>query len=525
MRYAIFKDIQWMHTDTACKLRGSQKVSLFCARNSSAAFQILIEEEKKINVMLTSPAVDNISIDIYNILPVYVEKNTGEKGYTAGPYDSLDHVLRKVPFCVYDALEPYEPDASPQYSAEGRHAFYICFRVLSSCLPGFYRFQISFDTGENKTIIDVGLQVYNVCVPDKRHLKISNWYNIGNIASRHGKVIWSEDFWDMFEQYAILMARTRQTHFLLPFDSVIIKSEQGELKFSFENTERLIKMFFKLGFTAIEGGPVARQRFLEDERFVLVTNPDIPATSGEGLEFQEKYYRALYSFLNDLGCLDHYVQHVADEPFDSSKEDYIRLSANIRRWLPNVPLIDAICTSELMEAPDISVLDCRRFEENPDYYIEYQKHRELWIYTCALPGGHYCNRLLDIPLLKTRLLHWGNSKYGFTGYLHWGFNCYRENQHPFLHTSPFFTATRFEAYLPPGDTHLVYPGKNGPIGSVRLEQMRAGVEDHELLEMLKEKDIHEANNIIESCFRSFSDVCISSQFSNASRNLLTALSR
>ena len=121
-------------------------------------------------------------------------------------------------------------------------------------------------------------------------------------------------------------------------------------------------MFFKLGFTTIEGGPVARLRFLEDERFVLVTNPDIPATSGEGLEFQEKYYRALYSFLNDLGCLDRYVQHVADEPFDSSKEDYIRLSANIRRWLPNVPLIDAICTSELMEAPDISVLDCRNLK-------------------------------------------------------------------------------------------------------------------------------------------------------------------
>ena len=78
---------------------------------------------------------------------------------------------------------------------------------------------------------------------DKRHLKISNWYNIGNIASRHGKVIWSEDFWDMFEQYAILMARTRQTHFLLPFDSVIIKSEQGELKFSFETRNALLRCF------------------------------------------------------------------------------------------------------------------------------------------------------------------------------------------------------------------------------------------------------------------------------------------
>ena len=117
----------------------------------------------------------------------------------------------------------------------------------------------------------------------------------------------------------------------------------------------------------------------------------------------------------------------------------------------------------------------------------------------------------------------GNSKYGFTGYLHWGFNCYRENH--ILYTQALSLQQRGLRFTFPGDTHLVYPGKNGPIGSVRLEQMRAGVEDHELLEMLKEKDIHEANNIIESCFRSFSDVCISSQFSNASRNLLTALSR
>lgn len=525
MRYSVFEETQWMHADTECKLRDNKKISLFCARNSSTAFQILIEEEKKINVELISQAIDNIGIDILNILPVYVEKNTGEKGYTAEMHDSLGHVSRKAPFFVYDALEPYTSDVSSRYGADGKHAFYVCFRVSSDCLPGFYRFQISFSSGKSKLIIDVEMQVYNVCVPSDRHLKISNWYNINNIALRHGKAIWSEAFWDMFEQYAVLMAQTRQTHFLLPFNSAIYRYYHGEPDFSFENMERIIKLFFKLGFTTIEGGPVARQRFLEDDRFVLLSNPDIYATSEIGISIQEKYYKALYRFLNDLGCLDRYVQHVADEPFDSSKEDYIKLATNIRRWLPGVQLIDAICTSELMEAPDISVLDCHRFEEDLIHYREHQKQRELWIYTCALPGGNYCNRLLDIPLIKTRLLHWGNSKYGLNGYLHWGFNCYRENQDPFLHTSPFFTATRFESFLPPGDTHLVYPGKNGPLSSIRLEQMRAGVEDYELLEMLKVKDISEAENIFDRCFRGFSDVCTSDQFSNVYRNLLVALSK
>ena len=164
MRYAIFKDIQWMHTDTACKLRGSQKVSLFCARNSSAAFQILIEEEKKINVMLTSPAVDNISIDIYNILPVYVEKNTG--GVYSRTYDSLDHVLRKVPFVFMMRLSRMNRMHHPNIVLKADMLFIY---ALGYCqvVCRFYRFQISFDTGENKTIIDVGLQVYNVCVQIK----------------------------------------------------------------------------------------------------------------------------------------------------------------------------------------------------------------------------------------------------------------------------------------------------------------------------------------------------------------------
>lgn len=46
------------------------------------------------------------------------------------------------------------------------------------------------------------------------------------------------------------------------------------------------------------------------------------------------------------------------------------------------------------------------------------------------------NRFLDIPLLKTRFLHWGNYLYKMNGYLHWGLNYYLEGQDPFELTNP-----------------------------------------------------------------------------------------
>ena len=46
--------------------------------------------------------------------------------------------------------------------------------------------------------------------------------------------------------------------------------------------------------------------------------------------------------------------------------------------------------------------------------------------------------------------------------------------------------------LPSGDTVIIYPYKNEPIGSVRLEMVRAGVEDYELLKMLEKENPEKA---------------------------------
>jgi len=87
----------------------------------------------------------------------------------------------------------------------------------------------------------------------------------------------------------------------------------------------------------------------------------------------------------------------------------------------------------------------------------------------------YPNRFIDFSLLKTRILHWINFRYGLTGYLHWGYNWW--SKAPFSDVEP----RQGDIDLPPGDNAIVYPGQDGMISSIRWEMIRKGIEDHEML--------------------------------------------
>jgi hypothetical protein len=90
--------------------------------------------------------------------------------------------------------------------------------------------------------------------------------------------------------------------------------------------------------------------------------------------------------------------------------------------------------------------------------------------------------------MPTDRSHWINFRYGATGYLHWGYNQWTDDD-------PFTRTTRPHGgppYLPAGDPWIVYPGANGPLDSIRFEAMRDGIVDHELLSQLAEKNPEKA---------------------------------
>ena len=159
----------------------------------------------------------------------------------------------------------------------------------------------------------------------------------------------------------------------------------------------------------------------------------------------------------------------------------------VKQQCPDIKIIEACHTHDLENILDIWVPQLNFYKEGYDFYRERQKQGdETWFYTCLAPQGDFANRFLEQPLIKTRLIHWLNFKYGATGYLHWGFNQW------FTGNNPYKETTRMNEEggntLPGGDSWIVYPNNGKLYGSIRLEAMRDGIADYTLLKMLEKKN-------------------------------------
>src|SRR5260370_631163 len=127
---------------------------------------------------------------------------------------------------------------------------------------------------------------------------------------------------------------------------------------------------------------------------------------------------------------------------------------------------------------------------------------QCWYYICLDPRGKYLNRFIDFRSLKVRLLPWVNYRYGLTGYLHWGGNFWTDQ--PFENVQPDWGGGFF---LPAGDNAIVYPDPKheGVFISVRLEVMREGIEDYELLMEAARHDPERTDALARMVMPSFTD--------------------
>ncbi|OME85251.1 hypothetical protein BK120_12100 [Paenibacillus sp. FSL A5-0031] len=528
MNWQIFDVNEWVYPDTELSNAGARSINLETARGTYIGCQILLEglpSNTEITweyVSADSEFVKNTSM--YQLIDVQVNENTGPDYSTVPVGTPADYVTRLAPFRVYDALKPVGEEF--QARAE-KDALYVCWKVDESANPHQHVGELRFHIDGNSYVVPVEIEVFKAKVAKEETLSITNWFSFGNIAKWHNLEKWSEPFWNMVYQYGEAMRRTRQTHFLVGMELVDIKETgKGSYEFDFSRVETLIKMFLGLGFTRIEGGHIAGRRGWDDSFFVLNYDTNIKATSPEGYTFISQYLSSWNKFLATNGWMSLTVQHIADEPLEESAQDYRVLAGIVRKFMPGVPLIDAIIHTELEGALDIWVPTNRDYDRNKSAYERIQAGGDtLWFYTCWNPGGHYMNRFLDIPLLKTRFLHWGNYLYKMDGYLHWGLNYYLEGQDPFELTNPMLAPIVHTKRVPAGDTHIVYPGTNGPWLSMRLESMRMGIEDYELLQQIAQADRKIADELVNSCMRSFTEANTdAAAFQQVHRRLLEAAS-
>lgn len=117
-----------------------------------------------------------------------------------------------------------------------------------------------------------------------------------------------------------------------------------------------------------------------------------------------------------------------------------------------------------------------------------RKGKQVWWYTCCSPGYPYANMaFLESPWLEGRMLvGWQTYLLRADGFLYWNVNWW--NDQPLLdENDTYFPEWCTRGYWgADGDGVFLYPGKNGILPSIRLAQIRDGVEDYEWLKAIAE---------------------------------------
>lgn len=445
----------------------------------------------------------------FRLVDVPVEQNTGLDGRTeAWKGKENPHVIRRAPFRVFEALAPIA-DSAPA-SAAGVLALRVEVPIAPDAQAETRSYAVQLEAGDWRQTLRWDLKVYPATVPaaSPHSPGYTNWFSPDIIAQRHNLQPWSEPFWQMLGRYADLMARGRQNTFWIRWQDFLRVDQDRKILLDRPRFRRYVRLFLDRGFTRIEGGQFAARHAVDwnsPQLDLMLTGSDVTSDQGRAeLATILTELRAALAEL-DLPVQVRYLQHLADEPTDTNAASYKLLAELVRQHLPDVKIFEATMSLALVGAVDAWCPQVQEYQQHRDFFEgRKQAGDAVWVYTCLFPGGPWLNRLLDQERLRPVYLGWALAKYDLAGFLHWGLNHYSAGVDPLAQSVvPWSEGPR--SFLPAGDSHVVYPGPDGPWSGQRFEAQRIGMEDAELLRLLKARAPEKAAAIIARVFRTFDD--------------------
>ncbi len=552
MRYVVVDATEFAYPDRWEYASAANTVLLDSPRGTYATFQILVDglcadhvkenwlpeaiykapallEQAKIGF----PRTRGVSIrtdlpypvEWYALVPVTVEQNYGLAEADVKP---PHFPVRMGPFRVYDCLRPFDGTLDVGVG-DGREydtdigGIFGAVVIPADATPGTYTATVEITASGQSVSVPLSLTVYKATVP-KESLTIIQGYNADCVARYHGVKYGSDAYYALDDAYVGALRRMRQN---MTYTGGVKVTEVGKNQYEFDFTAMEQDMRRKLaqGIKCFNGPSVGWRQSWHSS--TILVNNTIPAMSYEGYCYLVQYLPALHDMLARNGWLDIFMMGIADEPNAENCTEWRALAGLVHKIVPDIKLIDAMSYGNIHGALDIWVpLNMEYDKHQAEIETLRQQGDEIWHYVCCGPRSEcYINRFLDYPLLSTRYLFWGNYRHSLTGYLHWAANCYQPGQDPFRQNCPEHTNTDSTIFLPPGDTHLIYPGEHGPWLSARGEAQRMGTEEYEMLSELAKTDKQTADEICQKVFRSFCDVEYDvAKFRAARVQLLEALS-
>lgn len=408
--------------------------------------------------------------------------------------------------------DPLPALVPPLPLAAGRSlALWITFHVSRGAPAGDVAGRLRLRTTLGDLAVPVTVHVYGFALPEQPHLKSAVGINAGDIARYH-RLKRPEDRLAVYEKYLEDFAE----HRLSPYS--FYELAPPDVEFSGEGTNRRARIDFSR-FDA------AAARWLDGRHFSTFRVPArgmpsggadhrVPGQIGDHREGSPEYDAAFHDYWSQLEehlrarkWLPRAYAYWFDEPkpadfsFVAAGMDRLKAAApGIRRMLTAVP--DPVLTGH------VDIWCGLTYQWTPEQLAARQSAGdETWWYLATVPKAPYLTEFIDHPGLELRLWPWQSWQYGVTGILLWNAAYWNSTtafpepgrQDPW--TDPMSYAAG--AGLAPGtialwgngDGRFLYPARagaasdpilDGPVDSVRWENLRDGLEDYEYLWLLRD---------------------------------------
>ena len=359
---------------------------------------------------------------------------------------------------------------------------------------------------EQKTVWETTMtvEVLPIALP-KQELKYGQWFYADCIATVHNVEIYSEKHWELIDKYMAAAVDCGINMILLPVITPPVDTMYGVRRpcvqlvdiekvgdtyhFGFEKLHRWIALCKKNGVKYYEVCHMFSQwglkwtpniRIRENGEDSFLFGWHVPASDPSYAEFLKQFLPAVVEELKAEGILSQCYFHISDEPKNNHLADYTRYTNLLKSILGDVKRLDALSHREFYEMGLVDIPCVSSSKIKPFLELDLP---ERFVYYCCSQYIKVSNRFLAMPSYRNRIMGLQMYRWDMDGFLQWGFNYYfsRCSGYP---VNPYQT-TSADLTFPSGDAFSVYPGKNGPVLSLRSLVFYEGVQDMQVCKLLE----------------------------------------
>jgi hypothetical protein len=483
---------------------GEPVARVFCARGETESFQVVVtalrEDLQAVEAEVTSLANKaGQSIPPENVVlfkEISVPIRHSSRRATVAPGLIPDPLAPFInPYTGEAVREPLLKNGKLEGGAFGAAGFdlwegynqplWVDVRVPKDAAPGTYRGAVRVKAeGLEAEEIPVEVTVWDFVLPEGPTLE-NHFGGLGGIAGYHRIKPSSPEFHRLEERYAAMMADHRINP-PLPERLHPEIGKDGSAVFSDDLDRELTGFVEKHHLTNLD-----------------VPRAPFPHEPGEAGEQARGFYRSWYAYLERKGWEKGAYVYVLDEPNDATAYAQVRqlgafiheAEPRLRRLVVEQPYTENAAWGTLEGSIDIWC-PLFGFIHEPSVRHALARGEEVWSYTALVqraPSGYYPDYAkvendnppywqIDFPVTAYRIAPWLNRRYGVTGLLYW--------------SSVYWSSPDRNPWLDPGfrvrcngEGSLFYPGDaagiEGPVASIRLKNLRDGMEDYEYFTILE----------------------------------------